>query len=222
MRPTFCGGLTEPPPPARGNSGGFSISLSTKVPILSGFPFAFVCSKWPTSGEFCAGMGWRIIAICNQRTFSALPLVPPRVIIEYQRARRLYLVPFLRAEVYLLQFLERCFPARSRGALPPGARARDPRPGLGVDSGNGLPGRRHAGQSRSRCLGGAARRRPRTPLGGSHHRSRSGQHCAGDRPRVPTGTMGNTIAIKLLTEHGQEVISDSRAHLLDYELAMVA
>ena len=39
---------------------------------------------------------------------------------------------------------------------------------------------------------------------------------------VPTGTMGNTIAIKLLTEHGQEVICDSRAHLLDYELSMVA
>ncbi len=39
---------------------------------------------------------------------------------------------------------------------------------------------------------------------------------------VPTGTMGNTIAIKLLTEHGQEVICDSRAHILDYELSMVA
>jgi threonine aldolase len=39
---------------------------------------------------------------------------------------------------------------------------------------------------------------------------------------VPTGTMGNTIAIKLLTEHGQEVICDSRAHLIDYELSMVA
>jgi threonine aldolase len=39
---------------------------------------------------------------------------------------------------------------------------------------------------------------------------------------VPTGTMGNTIAIKLLTEHGQEVIADSRAHLHDYELSMVA
>lgn len=39
---------------------------------------------------------------------------------------------------------------------------------------------------------------------------------------VPTGTMGNTIAIKLLTEHGQEVICDSRAHLLDWELAMLA
>ena len=39
---------------------------------------------------------------------------------------------------------------------------------------------------------------------------------------VPTGTMGNTIAIKLLTEHGQEVVCDSRAHLMDYELSMVA
>jgi threonine aldolase len=39
---------------------------------------------------------------------------------------------------------------------------------------------------------------------------------------VPTGTMGNTIAIKLLTEHGQEVVCDSRAHLLDYELSMMA
>ena len=39
---------------------------------------------------------------------------------------------------------------------------------------------------------------------------------------VPSGTMGNTIAIKLLTEHGQEVVCDSRAHLLDWELAMLA
>ncbi len=39
---------------------------------------------------------------------------------------------------------------------------------------------------------------------------------------VPTGTMGNTIAVKLLTEHGQEVITDSRSHVLDYEFAMVA
>ena len=39
---------------------------------------------------------------------------------------------------------------------------------------------------------------------------------------VPTGTMGNTIGIKLLTEHGQEVIADSRAHLLDWELSMTA
>ena len=39
---------------------------------------------------------------------------------------------------------------------------------------------------------------------------------------VPTGTMGNTIAVKLLTEHGQEVICDSRSHILDYELSMTA
>jgi threonine aldolase len=39
---------------------------------------------------------------------------------------------------------------------------------------------------------------------------------------VPTGTMGNTIAIKLHTEHGQEVICDARAHILNYELAMMA
>ncbi|MGA2712457.1 MAG: GntG family PLP-dependent aldolase [Bryobacteraceae bacterium] len=39
---------------------------------------------------------------------------------------------------------------------------------------------------------------------------------------VPSGTMGNTIAIKLLTEHGQEVVCDSRAHLLDWELSMLA
>ena len=39
---------------------------------------------------------------------------------------------------------------------------------------------------------------------------------------VPTGTMGNTIAVKMHTEHGQEVISESRAHLLDWELSMLA
>jgi threonine aldolase len=39
---------------------------------------------------------------------------------------------------------------------------------------------------------------------------------------VPSGTMGNTIAVKLHTEPGQEVICDSRGHILDYELAMVA
>src|SRR5579884_160204 len=39
---------------------------------------------------------------------------------------------------------------------------------------------------------------------------------------VPTGTMGNTIAIKLHTEHGQEVICESRAHILDWELSMTA
>jgi threonine aldolase len=39
---------------------------------------------------------------------------------------------------------------------------------------------------------------------------------------VPTGTMGNQIAIKLHTEHGQEVLCESRAHILDWEMGMVA
>ena len=39
---------------------------------------------------------------------------------------------------------------------------------------------------------------------------------------VPTGTMGNTVAIKIHTQHGQEVICESRAHILDWELAMTA
>jgi threonine aldolase len=39
---------------------------------------------------------------------------------------------------------------------------------------------------------------------------------------VPTGTMGNAIAVKLHTEHGQEVISEARSHILDWELGMVA
>jgi threonine aldolase len=39
---------------------------------------------------------------------------------------------------------------------------------------------------------------------------------------VPTGTMGNTIAVKMHTDHGQEVITESRAHLLDWELSMLA
>jgi threonine aldolase len=38
---------------------------------------------------------------------------------------------------------------------------------------------------------------------------------------VPSGTMGNTIAIKLHTEHGQEVICDARSHVFNYELAMM-
>src|SRR5438477_6892483 len=39
---------------------------------------------------------------------------------------------------------------------------------------------------------------------------------------VPTGTMANTIAIKLHTHHGEEVLCDHRAHILDWELAMTA
>jgi threonine aldolase len=39
---------------------------------------------------------------------------------------------------------------------------------------------------------------------------------------VPTGTMGNTIGIKLHTQHGQEVICEARAHIFNYELSMMA
>jgi threonine aldolase len=39
---------------------------------------------------------------------------------------------------------------------------------------------------------------------------------------VPTGTMGNQIAIRLHTEQGQEVICESRSHVLDWEMAMMA
>jgi threonine aldolase len=39
---------------------------------------------------------------------------------------------------------------------------------------------------------------------------------------VPTGTMGNQIAIRLHTQHGQEVICEARAHVLDWEMAMIA
>jgi threonine aldolase len=39
---------------------------------------------------------------------------------------------------------------------------------------------------------------------------------------VPTGTMGNQIAIRLHTQHGQEIICEARAHVLDWEMAMAA
>lgn len=39
---------------------------------------------------------------------------------------------------------------------------------------------------------------------------------------VPTGTMGNTIAVKMHTRHGEEVLCESRSHLLDWELSMTA
>jgi threonine aldolase len=39
---------------------------------------------------------------------------------------------------------------------------------------------------------------------------------------VPSGTMGNQIAIKLHTTHGQEVICDERGHVFNYEMAMMA
>jgi threonine aldolase len=39
---------------------------------------------------------------------------------------------------------------------------------------------------------------------------------------VPSGTMGNQIAIRLLTQPGQEVIAESRAHILNFEMATTA
>jgi threonine aldolase len=39
---------------------------------------------------------------------------------------------------------------------------------------------------------------------------------------VPSGTMGNQIAIKLHTHHGDEVICGDRAHIFEYEMAMMA
>ena len=39
---------------------------------------------------------------------------------------------------------------------------------------------------------------------------------------VPTGTMGNQIGIRLHTEPGQEVICESRSHILDWEMATTA
>ena len=39
---------------------------------------------------------------------------------------------------------------------------------------------------------------------------------------VPTGSMGNQIAIRLHTQHGQEVICEARSHVMDWEMAMMA
>jgi threonine aldolase len=39
---------------------------------------------------------------------------------------------------------------------------------------------------------------------------------------VPTGSMGNQIAVRMHTEHGQEVICESRGHVMDWEMAMVS
>lgn len=39
---------------------------------------------------------------------------------------------------------------------------------------------------------------------------------------VPTGTMGNQIALRLHTQPGQEILCDSRAHILDWEMATAA
>ncbi|MFT4111806.1 threonine aldolase family protein [Silvibacterium sp.] len=39
---------------------------------------------------------------------------------------------------------------------------------------------------------------------------------------VPTGSMGNQIAIKLHTQSGQEVICEARGHVVDWEMAAVS
>jgi threonine aldolase len=39
---------------------------------------------------------------------------------------------------------------------------------------------------------------------------------------VPTGTMGNQVAIKLHTQSGQEIICESRAHVFNWEMATLA
>jgi threonine aldolase len=39
---------------------------------------------------------------------------------------------------------------------------------------------------------------------------------------VPTGTMGNAIAIKIHTHHGQEIICEERGHIFNYEMATLA
>jgi threonine aldolase len=39
---------------------------------------------------------------------------------------------------------------------------------------------------------------------------------------VPTGTMGNQIAIRLHTQPGQEIICEARSHILDWEMATAA
>lgn len=39
---------------------------------------------------------------------------------------------------------------------------------------------------------------------------------------LPSGTMGNQVAIRLHTEHGQEVVCEARAHVLDWEMGTTA
>jgi threonine aldolase len=39
---------------------------------------------------------------------------------------------------------------------------------------------------------------------------------------VPTGSMGNAIAARVHTESGQEIICESRAHIMDWEMGMVS
>lgn len=39
---------------------------------------------------------------------------------------------------------------------------------------------------------------------------------------VPSGTMGNQTAIRLHTQHGQELICESRSHIVEWEIAMAS
>ncbi|HTV82915.1 MAG TPA: low specificity L-threonine aldolase [Acidobacteriaceae bacterium] len=39
---------------------------------------------------------------------------------------------------------------------------------------------------------------------------------------VPSGTMGNQAAIRLHTQHGQEIICEARAHIAEWEMAMAS
>ena len=39
---------------------------------------------------------------------------------------------------------------------------------------------------------------------------------------LPSGTMGNQTAIRLHTQHGQEVICEARAHIVEWEMAMAS
>src|SRR3954471_11476471 len=39
---------------------------------------------------------------------------------------------------------------------------------------------------------------------------------------VPTGSMGNQIAIKIHTRPGQEIICEERGHIFNYEMATLA
>ena len=39
---------------------------------------------------------------------------------------------------------------------------------------------------------------------------------------LPTGTMGNAVAVRILTEPGQEVLLDERSHVVNYEMSGLA
>jgi len=57
----------------------------------------------------------------------------------------------------------------------------------------------------------------------NHLEARAAEICGKEAAMfVPTGTMGNNIGVKIHTQHGQEVICESRGHVLNYELAMMA